>query len=78
MVSNLDLYDEALKIALHKKNLEGRNEVFRTTICDIIEYNFKANRIDFNKDLTRKLMEDVANAVGGTYIYDKGCARIEF
>ena len=72
-----ELFAKVLEITLLKKSL-GDSGVFRASIYDIIEYLFGRDAIFSGKALTRKLMEDVANAVGGTYIYDKGRARIVF
>jgi glycogen debranching enzyme len=76
-ISNKDLFDKILEIARLKKSL-GESKVFRTSIYDILEYYFGRDAIFSGKALTRKLMEDVASAIGGTYIYDKGRARIVF
>ena len=60
-----------------KKNL-GKPKVFRTSIYDIIEYNFGADTIFSGKAITRQIMEDVANAVGGVYVHKQGSSHIKF
>ena len=76
-MSQNQIYQEVLKIALHKKQL-GRPKVFRTSIYDIIEYNYGVDSMFNGKAITRKVMEDVAQAVGGVYVHKQGSSHIKF
>lgn len=77
-MSQTTLFQEVLKIALHKKQM-GKPQVFRTTIYDIIEYLYGKDSMFSGKAITRKLMEDVATAVGGVYLPGKaGSSQIKF
>jgi hypothetical protein len=70
-MSKTTLFQEVLKIALHKKQM-GQTKVFRTTIYDIVEYLYGKDSMFSGKAITRKLMEDVATAVGGQYLPGHG------
>jgi hypothetical protein len=72
-----ELFDKGVGIAIRKKS-SGDSQVFRTCMYDVLEDCFGRDAIFSGKAITRKLMEEIANAVGGTYIYDKGRARIVF
>jgi len=76
-ISYKELFAKGLEVTIQKKS-SGNSQVFRTSIYDVLEYCFGRDAIFSGKAITRKLMEEIANAVGGTYIYDKGRARIVF
>ena len=70
-----DVFNEVLEIAQHAKSC-GRDRVFRTTIYDIMSFNRKWKNIGV--EITRQLIEDVAKAMGGVYICQKGSSHIKF
>jgi hypothetical protein len=76
-MSQATLFQTVLQIALHKKNM-GKSKVFRTTIYDIVEFMYGKDSMFSGKAITRQLMDDVASAVGGTYVKGEGSAHIKF